>query len=146
MEQERTPIEQEGMALAAKAPEDDTPEAKAEATTQQEGNIEEMPGEESPADSYAGDVDRDQAEVEIEKAEETEEQAQAKPTRAKKKGNFFGKTWEFIVDKAEFTVPLFFVLSLVMGLIVGYSVMGDGPVKDIFNPDTWTHIVKLIFG
>ncbi|HBI03727.1 MAG TPA: hypothetical protein DDY49_06830 [Paenibacillaceae bacterium] len=33
-----------------------------------------------------------------------------------------------------------------MGLMIGYSVMGDGPVRDVFQPETWTHVWKLIFG
>ncbi|WP_071460945.1 DNA-directed RNA polymerase subunit beta [Bacillus massilinigeriensis] len=38
---------------------------------------------------------------------------------------------------------LFFV-STSIGLVVGYSVLGDGKAGDTFDSETWTHITDLI--
>lgn len=41
-------------------------------------------------------------------------------------------------------VALLIVISTIAGAAVGYSVMGDGEVKDIFQKSTWTHIFDLV--
>ncbi len=35
-------------------------------------------------------------------------------------------------------------LSLVVGLMVGYGVIGDGSPADALKPETWTHIIDLV--
>ncbi|AJD92311.1 hypothetical protein JMA_29940 [Jeotgalibacillus malaysiensis] len=35
-------------------------------------------------------------------------------------------------------------LSLVVGLMVGYGVIGDGSPADALKPETWTHILDLV--
>ncbi|MDQ0269230.1 DNA-directed RNA polymerase subunit beta [Cytobacillus purgationiresistens] len=35
-------------------------------------------------------------------------------------------------------------LCLVGGAAFGYSVLGEGSVKDIFSKETWTHIIDLV--
>ncbi|KUP04135.1 hydroxymyristoyl-ACP dehydratase [Bacillus coahuilensis p1.1.43] len=44
---------------------------------------------------------------------------------------------------------LFFALlagSLAAGLMVGYGVMGGGNAADVFQKETWTHIIDLVKG
>lgn len=36
------------------------------------------------------------------------------------------------------------VLSLAVGLMVGYGVFGDGNPADVFNKDTWQHIIDIV--
>lgn len=36
------------------------------------------------------------------------------------------------------------VVALMTGLMFGYSVMGDGNATDVFNSDTWRHIVDIV--
>ena len=36
------------------------------------------------------------------------------------------------------------MMALVVGAMVGYSVMGDGKAMDVFKKSTWTHIVDLV--
>ncbi|MDN4524829.1 DNA-directed RNA polymerase subunit beta [Fictibacillus fluitans] len=36
------------------------------------------------------------------------------------------------------------VVCLVVGAIIGYSVVGDGKAGDVFKKETWTHISDLI--
>ncbi|MBM7577921.1 DNA-directed RNA polymerase subunit beta [Jeotgalibacillus terrae] len=35
-------------------------------------------------------------------------------------------------------------LSLVVGLMVGYGVIGDGSPQDALKKETWTHIIDLV--
>lgn len=35
-------------------------------------------------------------------------------------------------------------LSLIIGAIFGYSVLGDGKAGDVFKKSTWTYIIDLI--
>ncbi|PWW31228.1 DNA-directed RNA polymerase subunit beta [Cytobacillus oceanisediminis] len=41
-------------------------------------------------------------------------------------------------------VALLIFLSVMVGAAVGYGVLGNGEVKDIFTKSTWTHIVELV--
>ncbi len=36
--------------------------------------------------------------------------------------------------------------SLLFGMIIGYSIVGKGPVGDVFSFSTWKHILDLIIG
>ncbi|WP_019243158.1 MULTISPECIES: DNA-directed RNA polymerase subunit beta [Bacillus] len=38
------------------------------------------------------------------------------------------------------------VVAVTVGGIVGYSVMGGGNPADVFQKDTWTHIIELVHG
>lgn len=41
-------------------------------------------------------------------------------------------------------IVLLAVVSLCVGAVVGYSVMGDGKASDTFKTETWTHIFDLV--
>ncbi|WP_153126315.1 DNA-directed RNA polymerase subunit beta [Peribacillus tepidiphilus] len=41
-------------------------------------------------------------------------------------------------------IALLIVISAAIGLVVGYSVFGDGKALDVFKKDTWVHIVDLV--
>ncbi|MFP7492567.1 DNA-directed RNA polymerase subunit beta [Terribacillus saccharophilus] len=41
-------------------------------------------------------------------------------------------------------VPIILVIFLILGLLFGYGVLGDGNALDILKRDTWTHISDLI--
>ncbi|MDR6225539.1 DNA-directed RNA polymerase subunit beta [Desmospora profundinema] len=43
-------------------------------------------------------------------------------------------------------LPLLAVIALVGGLLIGYSVVGDDPVGDIFSRDLWQHLYNMIYG
>ena len=43
-------------------------------------------------------------------------------------------------------VLLLLVGAAALGLYVGYSVVGDGSPKEIFQKETWTHITDIIRG
>ncbi|WP_437342333.1 DNA-directed RNA polymerase subunit beta [Jeotgalibacillus marinus] len=34
--------------------------------------------------------------------------------------------------------------SLIIGLMVGYGVIGDGDPQDVLKKETWTHILDLV--
>lgn len=41
-------------------------------------------------------------------------------------------------------VILLLAASIVLGAMFGYSVMGGGKAKDVFEKSTWTHIIDLV--
>ncbi|MCF6410964.1 DNA-directed RNA polymerase subunit beta [Pseudalkalibacillus salsuginis] len=41
-------------------------------------------------------------------------------------------------------IILLFALCLAGGLAVGYGVVGDGNMMDVFKKDTWQHIVDIV--
>lgn len=38
------------------------------------------------------------------------------------------------------------VLVFLIGLPIGYGIVGKGSMFDIYKPETWAHMFKLIFG
>lgn len=63
-------------------------------------------------------------------------------------------TEEYIKDNVLLTVAktlfkiivflLFIVLFFVVGLFIGYSIVGDGNYWEVLNQDTWQHIIDFI--
>lgn len=41
-------------------------------------------------------------------------------------------------------IILLMAISIIVGAIIGYSVMGDGRAMDIFQLETWAHIIDLV--
>lgn len=41
-------------------------------------------------------------------------------------------------------VLIFMVVSILVGLIVGYSVIGSGEASDALDQSTWQHIIDLV--
>lgn len=51
------------------------------------------------------------------------------------------------IIKAAFSIVLFIALALALfavGLAVGYGVLGDGEMMDVFKPEIWQHILDYI--
>ena len=38
-----------------------------------------------------------------------------------------------------------FAAALVIGMAVGYSVLGHGSISDVLYPETWAHIFQLVY-
>lgn len=43
-------------------------------------------------------------------------------------------------------VILIFGIATMAGLIVGYSIIGDGATSDVLKGDTWQHLLNIING
>ncbi|WP_339215147.1 DNA-directed RNA polymerase subunit beta [Solibacillus sp. FSL W8-0372] len=43
-------------------------------------------------------------------------------------------------------VILVFGIATIAGLIVGYSIIGDGATSDVLKGDTWQHLLNIING
>ncbi|MFY0544201.1 DNA-directed RNA polymerase subunit beta [Brevibacillus sp. H7] len=54
------------------------------------------------------------------------------------------RKWLALASKA-LLVPLLLFFSLVVGLLIGYSVMGKRPVSEVFDWNTYKHMYDLIF-
>lgn len=42
-------------------------------------------------------------------------------------------------------IPIVCVAALIVGLAVGYVVLGDKPLSDVFDAGTWKHMYDLVF-
>lgn len=51
-------------------------------------------------------------------------------------------TWKLI---RWIVIPILFVTALIVGLILGYSYIGGEEASEVFQFETWKHLVDLIF-
>lgn len=71
--------------------------------------------------------------------------ASPRPTRpaSRSYGRTFGRivwtTFKILI------VPILCVMALVLGLAVGYTVLGGRPASEVFEIDTWKHMYDLVF-
>jgi len=42
-------------------------------------------------------------------------------------------------------VPILCIAALIAGLHIGYTKIGGGSAEDVWNPETWLHMLELIF-
>ncbi|WP_339175153.1 DNA-directed RNA polymerase subunit beta [Solibacillus sp. FSL R5-0691] len=43
-------------------------------------------------------------------------------------------------------VILLFLVAVILGLVIGYSVLGDGAASDVLKWETWQHLLDIING
>lgn len=43
-------------------------------------------------------------------------------------------------------VILLFLVAVIVGLVIGYSVIGDGAASDVLKWETWQHLLDIING
>ncbi|MGF7049072.1 magnesium-transporting ATPase (P-type) [Paenibacillus sp. DS2015] len=51
-------------------------------------------------------------------------------------------TWRIVF---RWMIPLFLFLSLIGGMMVGYVVLGKEEMSEVFQLETWEHVMDLIF-
>jgi hypothetical protein len=68
---------------------------------------------------------------------ETTNAEYAKPKRA-------NRSWIHVLARL-LLVPFLLFLSLMIGLMIGYSVIGKQPVSEVFDINTYKHMYDLIF-
>lgn len=42
-------------------------------------------------------------------------------------------------------IPMLCIAALIVGLAIGYVVLGDKPLSDVFDWSTWQHMYDLVF-
>ncbi|AJS60394.1 DNA-directed RNA polymerase subunit beta [Paenibacillus sp. IHBB 10380] len=50
--------------------------------------------------------------------------------------------WKIVI---LWMIPLFLLLSLIGGMTVGYVVLGKEEMSEVFQLETWQHVIDLIF-
>ncbi|WP_203363515.1 DNA-directed RNA polymerase subunit beta [Bacillus sp. REN10] len=56
------------------------------------------------------------------------------------------QTKKQLTPLGRFVVTMFFVwVTATIGAIIGYSVIGDGNPIEIFDPNTWFHLVEVLY-
>ena len=77
--------------------------------------------------------------------EQTTKPSTSKSPKKKKRKRSGGHTFLMFTSKWLF-IFFCFVFSVVLGLVVGYSVLGEGAMSDVFDLNTWKHLYELAFG
>lgn len=72
----------------------------------------------------------------------TEQQTVEKTTRKQKRQSV--RKYPIRLRMAIFLVLSF--IAVLVGTMIGYSVLGDGSAFSVFRPSTWTHIFDLYRG
>jgi ABC-type Na+ efflux pump permease subunit len=80
----------------------------------------------------------------MDKKESPQATSTSKSTKKKKKRKPGNSLLMFII-KWTF-ISLCFFSSIIVGLIVGYSVIGEGPTAEVFDIKIWKHLFELAFG
>jgi hypothetical protein len=44
-----------------------------------------------------------------------------------------------------FIIPILCIAALIVGLVVGYVILGNKPLSDVFDISTWKHLYDLVF-
>lgn len=42
-------------------------------------------------------------------------------------------------------IPVVSIAALILGLAIGYVVLGDRPLSEVFDAGTWKHMFDLVF-
>lgn len=42
-------------------------------------------------------------------------------------------------------IPVLCIAALIVGLAIGYVILGDKPLSDVFDASTWKHMYDLVF-
>ncbi len=62
-----------------------------------------------------------------------------KPTGGKSSVGFYVKSFKFLL------IPLLFLISMIVGLWIGYVKLGGQPVSEMLDLETWLHLLNLVF-
>jgi hypothetical protein len=64
-----------------------------------------------------------------------------------KSGRSAGRTIGYIfwVSFKLLIIPILCIAALVVGLAIGYVVLGDRPLSGVFDSETWKHMYDLVF-
>ncbi|GAA4720915.1 DNA-directed RNA polymerase subunit beta [Brevibacillus fulvus] len=69
---------------------------------------------------------------------------QDRPKARERKPTRTNRTWAAVIARL-LIIPFLLFFSLLIGLIIGYGVLGDQPVSEVFNLNTYKHMYDLIF-
>ncbi|GGE05060.1 hypothetical protein GCM10011571_02660 [Marinithermofilum abyssi] len=102
-------------------------------------SLQSLPENQKPLPASDQDTSAAALEAEVLLEEKMEEREEAEPGSSRplwKKGLIYSLTW----------LPLICLIALIAGLILGYSIIGDQPIGDLFTRNLWEHLYNLIYG
>lgn len=79
----------------------------------------------------------------LENKEQVEEASNKKERRHKKRKQKY-RIRAFPIWLRVIVVLILAIVALILGLMVGYGVIGDGNATDVLKQETWQHIVDII--
>jgi uncharacterized membrane protein (DUF373 family) len=50
--------------------------------------------------------------------------------------------WRIVL---RFMIPVFLLIALIGGMIVGYVIFGKRSIDEVFHWETWKHVFDLVF-
>lgn len=74
----------------------------------------------------------------------TEESSEQPTKKSRKKNKKKYRVRKFPIWLRIIVVLILFVFCLVLGVIVGYSILGDGSPADALDKQTWQHIIDIV--
>jgi hypothetical protein len=80
----------------------------------------------------------------MEKQENTASKQRRPQQKKRKKKRTTGQKALFLTAKWLFIFSCL-AISVIFGLVVGYSVIGEGNTVDVFDLRTWKHVYDLVF-
>ncbi|WP_010278961.1 DNA-directed RNA polymerase subunit beta [Paenibacillus senegalensis] len=92
-------------------------------------------------DFSAADTDKANQTVKVSISEaKTEDATKKRKKKSKKKKR--KPIWRVL---RFFLVPFLCLAALFGGLVIGYVYLGEQPLSDVWNIDTWKHVFDLVF-
>ncbi|EIT83883.1 hypothetical protein A374_17649 [Fictibacillus macauensis ZFHKF-1] len=84
--------------------------------------------------------------AEFHKSNHTKETKEGADLEVQEKGEAIsrGKKRRFPIWLRVLLTLVFMAIFLVIGTMIGYSIVGHGDVSDVFKKETWTHISDII--
>lgn len=76
--------------------------------------------------------------------QENQQTNSKKPAKKKKRQATTGQKVLIFIAKWMF-IFMCLIVSGIAGLIVGYSVIGEGSIAEVFDFRTWKHVYDLVF-
>ncbi|MED2970838.1 DNA-directed RNA polymerase subunit beta [Fictibacillus sp. B-59209] len=73
-----------------------------------------------------------------------EENPKSRENKKKEQKTGKSKRRRFPIWLRLIVIFVLMVICLVVGSVIGYSVVGDGKAGDVFKKETWTHISDLV--
>ncbi|AOZ93215.1 DNA-directed RNA polymerase subunit beta [Paenibacillus crassostreae] len=51
-------------------------------------------------------------------------------------------TWRIVL---RYMIPIFLLIALISGMVVGYVILGKRSIEEVFLWETWKHVYDLVF-
>jgi len=114
---------------------------KSEQTAEQ---VQVKPTEEEKQNTEKKNTDSKAVDKQAEKDQKAKRKEEKKKQKEEKKKNKIPRKRIFPIPLRIIVVLLLAGLALMIGLMIGYGVLGDGNPSDVLQKETWQHIIDIV--